>query len=80
MNQYPPDPRSPEEIEANYFAAHLLAPTAMLREEVAKLGRPGLDLSDDDDTIDKLARTFEVSRNLIAFRLGEEGFFNFNTR
>jgi Zn-dependent peptidase ImmA (M78 family) len=65
-----------EEIEANYFAAHLLVPTSLLKAEMALRPR-GLDLSGPDDTIAELAKKFDVSTNLMAFRLGEEGFFHF---
>lgn len=59
-----------KEEEANYFASHLLVPSAMLRREWAKVGP--IDLSGDDGKIAKLAKLFGVSQNLMAFRLAEE--------
>jgi Zn-dependent peptidase ImmA (M78 family) len=63
---------SDDEQEANYFAMHLLVPTNLLRAEVRKLGRSGVDLSGDDDLMKKLGKVFGVSANVIAFRLAEE--------
>lgn len=59
-----------DEAEANYFAMHLLVPTAMLIAAVHELG--GIDLG-DDGVIERLAHRFDVSTNVIAFRLSEEG-------
>lgn len=59
------------EQEANYFAMHLLVPSDMLRAEVAKLG--GFDLCDDrSGVLRRLARKFQVSDAIIAFRMAEE--------
>lgn len=59
-----------EEIEANYFAAHLLVPTSMLRQELEKIGGK-IDLSDDAQ-VKALADRFDVSIALMAVRLLEE--------
>ncbi len=58
------------EREANYFAMHLLVPSAMLRKELEHVG--GIDLSADDGTLKKLAKKFGVSEAVMAFRIGEE--------
>jgi Zn-dependent peptidase ImmA (M78 family) len=58
------------EVEANYFAMHLLVPTDALRREMDKIG--GIDLSSDDGSLKKLAKKFGVSQAVIAFRIGEE--------
>lgn len=60
-----------DDREANYFAMQLLVPTSMLVTAVRELG--GIDLSEEDGVIEKLARQFEVSTSCIAFRLAEEG-------
>lgn len=64
----PCDPQA--EAEANYFAMHLLVPTAMLVQAVNDLG--GIDLA-ENGLVERLAHQFQVSTNVIAFRLGEEG-------
>jgi Zn-dependent peptidase ImmA (M78 family) len=59
------------EQEANYFAMHLLVPTQMLRTELERLG--GIDLVDDrTGALRKLAKNFQVSETIIAFRVAEE--------
>lgn len=58
----------PIEQEANQFAMELLMPTAWLREDARKLG--GIDIG-DNKALDKLARRYGVSPELMAFRLGQ---------
>lgn len=53
-----------EEVEANKFAAELLIPEAELREEYDRLLFP---------TIDALAKTFNVSRQAMKYRLSNLG-------
>jgi Zn-dependent peptidase ImmA (M78 family) len=58
-----------EEIEANAFAAALLMPAKLVRDELRKLN---LDLDDEDD-LNILAKRFKVSPAAITFRLGNLG-------
>lgn len=58
------------EAEANYFAMHLLVPSVMLKKAVQDLG--GIDLSANDGVIEKLAKQFKVSTNVMAFRIAED--------
>lgn len=53
------------EREANGFAAALLMPAVLVRDEVARLR---LDL-EDEDAVDALAARFRVSRQAMSFRL-----------
>ncbi|WP_406442505.1 ImmA/IrrE family metallo-endopeptidase [Streptomyces sp. NBC_00631] len=53
-----------EEIEANRFAAALLAPEAMVRASAARVSAPSA-----DDLVDALAREFEISAQAMSFRL-----------
>lgn len=66
-------PGNPEqEAEANYFAMHLLVPDRALRAEIDKIGM--VDICEDDPKktlVKQLARTFQVSDNVIAMRLSE---------
>jgi Zn-dependent peptidase ImmA (M78 family) len=58
-----------EEIEANAFAAALLMPERLVRQEIKK---HDLDLDDEDD-LDVLAKRFSVSTTAMTFRLGNLG-------
>lgn len=49
---------------------HLLVPTPALVSAVRDLG--GIDLA-DNGIVERLAHEFQVSTNVIAFRLAEEG-------
>lgn len=54
------------EIEANFFAAELLMPRAMLAKA---LGDEPFDI-DDEDAVSALAKSFKVSPSAMRFRLG----------
>ncbi len=54
------------EIEANFFAAELLMPQAMLAEA---LGNEPFDI-DDESAVSALAKRFKVSPSAMRFRLG----------
>jgi Zn-dependent peptidase ImmA (M78 family) len=58
-----------EEIEANAFAAALLMPAQLVREEIR---RHGLDLDDEGD-LRVLAKRCNVSTTAMSFRLGHLG-------
>jgi Zn-dependent peptidase ImmA (M78 family) len=58
-----------EEIEANAFAAALLMPARLVRDEIRK---HDLDLDDEDD-LDILSKRFNVSTTAMSFRLGNLG-------
>ncbi len=58
-----------EEIEANAFAAAVLMPAELVRDEVR---RNDFDLDDDDD-LTILAKRFNVSTTAMTFRLGNLG-------
>lgn len=68
--KYTPHEIAEMDSEANYFAMHLLVPTAALALAVNELG--GIDLA-GNGIVERLAAQFQVSTNVIAFRLGEEG-------
>lgn len=55
-----------EEVEANRFAAELLMPEKLIREEVRMIGRAAVD---DDPVIDLLAQKYNVSRQAMTIRL-----------
>lgn len=60
-----------EEIEANIFAAELLMPAAFLREDLRVYGT--LDFLDEeslDETLNALAKKYQVSKQAITYRLG----------
>jgi Zn-dependent peptidase ImmA (M78 family) len=59
----------PKEVEANWFAASLLMPTALLRERAARLGARAL----HDQHVDQLAEEFEVSTQAMTIRLTNLG-------
>jgi Zn-dependent peptidase ImmA (M78 family) len=59
------------ELEANAFAAALLMPIDMLREEISKRD---FDLT-EEDSLTSLARLFQVSRQAMAYRLANSGIF-----
>ena len=52
-----------EEIEANYFAASLLMPAHLLKQEDA------LSALDDDRAVERLAKRYDVSRHAMSLRL-----------
>jgi Zn-dependent peptidase ImmA (M78 family) len=56
-----------EEIAANNFAAELLMPEMLVSREVNR--HMGLVGASDDELIEELARTFDVSRAAMGFRL-----------
>jgi len=56
------------EDEANEFAMHLLVPTDFLKAELAKLG--GIDI-EDEKAVQKLAKKFKVSQQIMTLRLGQ---------
>jgi Zn-dependent peptidase ImmA (M78 family) len=56
-----------EEIEANAFAAALLMPTRMIRDQINQL--PAAKLREPDETAAALARIFKVSASALNFRL-----------
>jgi Zn-dependent peptidase ImmA (M78 family) len=58
-----------EEIEANAFAAAVLMPGGLVRDEVRK---NDFDLDDEDD-LTILAKRFNVSTTAMTFRLGNLG-------
>jgi len=55
----------PKEIEANWFAAALLMPSALVKAEVARLDVPAL----HDQHVESLANLFEVSQQAMTIRL-----------
>lgn len=59
-------PQSIEDIEANYFAMHLLMPTDFLLRDIGG----GIDLS-DDRAVKRLADRYKVPVGLMAMRLQE---------
>lgn len=63
-----------QEVEANAFAAALLMPESMVREEMQKLSNVGFDFYDEDETgappiIKTLANKFQVSTTAMTFRV-----------
>jgi len=58
-----------EEVEANLFAAELLMPTRFLQRDCAQ----GFDLSDDDETVKRLAKRYGVSTQAMTIRLAYLG-------
>jgi Zn-dependent peptidase ImmA (M78 family) len=58
-----------QEVEANAFAAALLMPAQLVREEIK---RQDFDLDDDDD-LHELARRFKVSASAMSNRLANLG-------
>lgn len=60
-----------QEIQANQFAAALLMPEKLIREEIAS---SRLDLDDEEDVSD-LAKRFNVSAAAMTFRLENLGLF-----
>jgi Zn-dependent peptidase ImmA (M78 family) len=60
-----------EEIEANAFAAALLMPMQLMRQEIMK---NKLDL-DDDKAVAELAKRFNVSSTAMSYRLGKLALF-----
>ncbi len=59
------------EIEANAFAAELLMPVDMLREEIRRRG--GIDLN-DDRVVGDVASAFGVSVQALLIRLSDRAF------
>jgi Zn-dependent peptidase ImmA (M78 family) len=60
------------EREANAFAAALLMPKQLIR---AAIDRAHFDLG-DDESLDALARMFDVSRQAMAYRVANLGLFD----
>lgn len=60
-----------DEMEANLFAAELLMPAKFLEVDIARHG--GFDLSEDDDTVGKLAERYGVSTQAMSYRLAYLG-------
>lgn len=67
ISQAHPNEREIED-EANEFAMHLLMPTEFLKAELAKLG--GFDI-EDEKAVQKLAKKFGVSQQIMTLRLGQ---------
>lgn len=68
---------SMDEIEANAFAAEFLMPTHMLRKDLQQVSSDVLDYADDgslDVVLDRLARTYQVSKQAMTIRLVNLGF------
>jgi len=62
-----------EEREANLFAAELLMPENLLREDLADVEEIYL-IDDDDLTIKDLAKQYQVSVRALTYRLGNLGY------
>ncbi len=63
-----------EEKEANFFAAELLMPVEFLRKDIASyniIGEDGL-----KDMLDELAKTYEVSKEALTYRLMNLGYIH----
>jgi Zn-dependent peptidase ImmA (M78 family) len=60
-----------EEREANLFAAELLMPAALLKEE---LRGKNFDLLGNDDFLERLAKKYKVSVQALTFRLANLGY------
>lgn len=60
-----------QETEANYFAMCILIPEEWLRRDLAEMFPNGIDLMQDD--VDKLAKRYQVSVQLMTFRLTDIG-------
>lgn len=58
---------SPTEIEANQFAAEILMPEDLLRQDLVQSDKP-IDLSEDAE-IERLATRYQVSTTAMTFRL-----------
>jgi Zn-dependent peptidase ImmA (M78 family) len=66
-----------DEIEANAFAAELLMPTHMLRKDLQQVSSDILDYTADgslDIVLDRLAKTYQVSKQAMTIRLANLGF------
>lgn len=61
-----------KEMEANSFAAQLLMPIEFIKEEAGKLQREDSNLT-QDEAIEKLAETFQVSSQAMEYRLKSYG-------
>ena len=59
----------PLEIEANQFASTLLMPEGLVRERMGSLAILAI-----EDVVTKLAKTFKVSQEAMAFRLATLGY------
>lgn len=60
------NPTDVEDIEANYFAMHLLMPTQFLLRDIGD----GIDLTDDRE-VERLAKRYKVPQSLMAIRLND---------
>lgn len=67
-NQASKDGVNREEIEANAFAAELLMPEHLVRQEMDSLDYW------DEDTVEQLSRKFKVSQDAFVFRLTNLGY------
>jgi Zn-dependent peptidase ImmA (M78 family) len=65
---------SPNEKEANLFAAELLMPRSLLTQDVRKIGR--IDLLYNEDIIRELAKKYKVSVAALTFRLANLNFIS----
>jgi len=63
------------EREANLFAAELLMPESLLRDEMLKIEKLGL-LDESDETIRKLATKYRVSSSAMTYRLINLGYIS----
>jgi IrrE N-terminal-like domain len=60
-----------EEVEANLFAAELLMPAALLRDDLKPYGTLDfLDGTSLEETLNALAKKYRVSKQAITYRLG----------
>ena len=64
----------PDEIEANAFAAELLMPADLLRNDLDDVGEH-VDLA-DEDALKSLAKKYEVSVAAMSFRLANLGYIS----
>ena len=62
-----------EEREANLFAAELLMPENLLKEDLADIDEIYL-IDDEDSTIKDLAKLYKVSVRALTYRLGNLGY------
>jgi Zn-dependent peptidase ImmA (M78 family) len=61
----------PEEMEANAFAAELLMPDGLLRDQITILAKKHR--GSPDELIEKLAKAFDVSHQAMEYRLNNLG-------
>ena len=63
-----------QEREANAFAAALLMPKYLVKEEIEDLN---LSFDQDDKSVEQLAKKFKVSSQSMMFRLSNLNYFTF---